>query len=156
MKKIVIAPDKFKGSLTGIEFCDAVERGIKKHISKINIAKLPLADGGDGTVDALKFYTGGQLIAVKVHDPLMRPITAKYLFSEKNHLAFIEMAAASGIRLMKKEELKPLETTTFGTGELILDAIKKKAKHIILGIGGSSTNDAGTGMARALGFRFLD
>ncbi|KJF43710.1 glycerate kinase [Draconibacterium sediminis] len=156
MKKIVIAPDKFKGSLTGIEFCDAVERGIKKHIENVTIVKLPLADGGDGTVDALKLYTGGKLISVEVHDSLLRPIQANYLYAEKEKLAFIEMAEASGIRLLKNEELNPLETSTYGTGELILDAIKRGARHIILGIGGSSTNDAGIGMASALGFRFFD
>ena len=156
MKKIVIAPDKFKGSLTGIEFCDAVERGIKKHIENVTIIKLPLADGGDGMVEALKFYTGGDLISAEVHDPLFRPITANYLYAEKEKLAFIEMAEASGIRLLKNEELNPLETSTYGTGELILDAIKRGAKHILLGIGGSSTNDAGMGMASALGFRFFD
>nr|WP_319266362.1 glycerate kinase [uncultured Draconibacterium sp.] len=156
MKKIVIAPDKFKGSLTGIEFCDAVERGIRKQFENIVIVKLPLADGGDGTVDALKFYTGGKLISAEVHDPLLRPIQANYLYSEKEKLAFIEMAEASGIRLLKNEELNPMETSTYGTGELILDAIKRGAKHILLGIGGSSTNDAGMGMATVLGFRFFD
>ena len=156
MKKIVIAPDKFKGSLTGIEFCDAVERGIRKQFENIVIVKLPLADGGDGTVDALKFYTGGKLISAEVHDPLLRPIQANYLYSEKEKLAFIEMAEASGIRLLKNEELNPMETSTYGTGELILDATKRGAKHILLGIGGSSTNDAGMGMATALGFRFFD
>lgn len=156
MKKIVIAPDKFKGSLTGIEFCDAVERGINKHFKDVTVVKLPLADGGDGTVDALQFYTGGELISLEVHDPLMRSIRANYLYAEKEKLAFIEMAEASGIRLLKSEELNPLETSTFGTGELILDAVKRGAKHILLGIGGSSTNDAGMGMACALGFRFFD
>ncbi len=156
MKKIVIAPDKFKGSLTGIEFCDAVERGIKKHIENVTIVKLPLADGGDGTVDALKFYTGGKLISAEVHDPLLRPIKANYLYAEKEKLAFIEMAEASGIRLLENDEMNPLETSTYGTGELILDAVKRGAQHILLGIGGSSTNDAGMGMASALGFRFFD
>lgn len=156
MKKIVIAPDKFKGSLSGIEFCDAVERGIKKQIENVTIVKLPLADGGDGTVDALKFYTGGKLIAAAVHDPLLLPIQARYLYAENEKLAFIEMAEASGIRLLKNDELNPLETSTYGTGELILDAINRGAKHILLGIGGSSTNDAGMGMANALGFRFFD
>ena len=156
MKKIVVAPDKFKGSLSGIEFCDAVERGIKKQIENVTIVKLPLADGGDGTVDALKFYTGGKLIAAEVHDPLLRPIQARYLYAENEMLAFIEMAEASGIRLLKNDELNPLETSTYGTGELILDAINRGAKHILLGIGGSATNDAGMGMACALGFRFFD
>lgn len=156
MKKIVIAPDKFKGSLTGIEFCDAIERGIRKFTNDVEIVKLPLADGGDGTVDALKFYTDGKLVDLKVNDPLMRSVTAKYLYAEKEQLAFIEMAEASGIRLLQNNELNPLETTTYGTGELIVDAITRGVKHIILGIGGSSTNDAGMGMARALGYRFLD
>ena len=156
MKKIVIAPDKFKGSLTGIEFCNAVERGIKKHFPYTEIVKLPLADGGDGTVEALQFYTGGEYVSVKVNDPLNREINANYLFSAEQKIAFIEMAEASGIRLLKTDELNPLQTSTFGTGELIKDAIQKGAKHIILGIGGSATNDAGMGMARALGFRFYD
>ncbi len=154
--KIIIAPDKFKGSLTGIEFCNAVEQGIRKRISEVEILKLPLADGGDGTVEALQFYTKGEYVSVQVKDPLYREITAKYLFSPEQKIAFIEMAEASGIRLLKKGELNPLQTSTFGTGELIRDAIGKGAKHIILGIGGSSTNDAGMGMARALGFRFFD
>ena len=156
MKKIIIAPDKFKGSLTVIEFCDAVERGIRKYIRNIELIKLPLADGGDGTVDVLNYYLDGEIISVHVNDPLMRPIAASYLFSEKNKMAFIEMAEASGIRLLNNQELNPLETSTFGTGELILDAVKRGAKHLILGIGGSSTNDAGMGMARALGYRFFD
>lgn len=156
MKKIVIAPDKFKGSLTGLEFCKAVEQGITKHINDIKIQKLPLADGGDGTVEVLKYYLDGEMISVQVNDPLMRPINASYLFSAKNKMAFIEMAEASGLRLLKNTELNPLRTSTFGTGELINDAITRGAKHIILGIGGSSTNDAGMGMAKALGYRFFD
>lgn len=156
MKKIVIAPDKFKGSLTGIEFCDAVERGITKHVKDVEIVKLPLADGGDGTVEALQFYTGGEYVQVKVKDPLMREIEASYLYSSDQNIAFIEMAEASGIRLLNSDELNPLETSTFGTGELIKDAIEKGVKNIILGIGGSATNDAGMGMAKALGFRFFD
>lgn len=154
--KIVIAPDKFKGSLTGIEFCNAVERGIRKYNKDIEILKLPLADGGDGTVEALQLYMGGEYISVEVHDPLLRIISANYLYSEEKKMAFVEMAEASGIRLLETEELDPLQTSTFGTGELIRNAIQKGARHIILGIGGSSTNDAGMGMARALGFRFFD
>lgn len=154
--KIVIAPDKFKGSLSGIKFCNAVERGIGKHVNDAEIIKLPLADGGDGTVEALQFYTGGEYIEVEVNDPLNRKISANYLFSEEKKMAFIEMAEASGIRLLKTEEFSPLQTSTFGTGELVKDAIRKGAKQIIIGIGGSSTNDAGMGMARALGYRFFD
>ncbi len=156
MKRIVVAPDKFKGSLTGIQFCDAVERGIKKVIDAVEIIKLPLADGGDGTVEALQYYTGGEYLRVLVNDPLMRKIEASYLYSASEKMAFIEMAEASGIRLLKTDELDPLRTSTFGTGELIIDAIERGVQQIILGIGGSSTNDAGMGMARALGFRFFD
>lgn len=156
MIKIVIAPDKFKGSLTGIEFCNAVEQGIRKHSNDVEIVKLPLADGGDGTVEALRFYTGGDYISLEVSDPLDRKIKANYLFSPETQIAFIEMAEASGIRLLESKELNPLQTSTYGTGELIKNAIERGAKHIIIGIGGSSTNDAGMGMARALGYRFLD
>ena len=154
--KIVIAPDKFKGALTGIEFCNAVERGIRKVVNEVELLKLPLADGGDGTVEALQFYTGAAYVTIEVNDPLNRKIKARYLYSSEKEMAFIEMAEASGIRLLKAEELDPMVTSTFGTGELVRDAIERGARHIILGIGGSSTNDAGMGMARALGFRFFD
>lgn len=154
--KIIIAPDKFKASLSGLEFCDAVEKGIKKHVSNVDIEKLPLADGGDGTVEVLKYYLDGELIFLNASDPLGRPVKASYLYSESKKTAFIEMAEASGIRLLSNEEANPLKTSTYGTGELIEDAIGKGVEHIILGIGGSATNDAGLGMARALGYRFFD
>ncbi len=156
MKKLIIAPDKFKGSLTAVEFCDAVERGIRKHTTDVEIVKLPLADGGDGTIEVLNYYLNGIMISLEVHDPLHRKIQASYLYSESKKTAFIEMAEASGIRLLKNEEANPLLTSTYGTGELIKDALDKGVEHIILGIGGSATNDAGMGMARALGFRFFD
>ena len=156
MTKVIIAPDKFKGSLTGLEFCDAVERGIKKQNPAVEIVKLPLADGGDGTIEVLNYYLEGEMVSINVHDPLQRIISASYLYSEKKSTAYIEMAEASGIRLLKANEANPLLTSTFGTGELIVDALNKGANHIILGIGGSATNDAGLGMARALGFRFFD
>lgn len=156
MYKIIIAPDKFKGALSGLQFCDIVEEAIKKHIAPVEIKKLPLADGGDGTVEVLEYYMGGERVVVEVHDPLLRTIQASYLFSEEKKMAFIEMADASGIRLLGQEELNPLKTSTYGTGELIKHAIGKGAQHVILGIGGSATNDAGMGMARALGYRFYD
>ncbi len=156
MIKIVIAPDKFKGSLTGIEFCEAVERGIRKHLSKVLISRLPLADGGDGTMEVLNNYLGGEISTVEVYHPLFKKIQAAYLYSESKKTAYIEMAQASGIRLLKDVEKNPMETSSFGTGELIADAMNKGAVHIILAIGGSATNDAGMGMARALGYRFLD
>ncbi|RUT78270.1 glycerate kinase [Ancylomarina longa] len=154
--KIIIAPDKFKGSLTGMEFCSAIEEGIKKHIDDVVMVKLPLADGGDGTVEVLKYYLDGEMISLEVNDPLHRKVNASYLYSASKKTAFIEMSAASGIRLLKEEEANPMLTSTYGTGELIADALKRGATHIILGIGGSATNDAGMGMARALGYRFFD
>lgn len=156
MKKIILAPDKFKGSLTGMEFCDAIERGIRKHTSDIEIIKLPLADGGDGTIEVLNFYLEGEMIEVEVHDPLHRKINASYLYSEGKKTAYIEMAEASGFRLLKGDEANPMLTSTYGTGELIKDALDRGVNHIILGIGGSATNDAGLGMARALGYTFFN
>ncbi len=156
MKKFVIAPDKFKSSLTGIEFCNIAENEINNAFPTAEIVKLPLADGGDGTVEIFQYYIGGEIIEKEVSDPLFRKTTARYLFAKEKKIAFIEMAEASGIRILKNEELNPLRTTSYGTGELILDAMKKGAKHIVLGIGGSATTDAGIGMARALGFKFFD
>ncbi|WP_308991453.1 glycerate kinase [Mariniflexile litorale] len=154
--KIVIAPDKFKGSLTGLQFCNAVEEGITKILPNVEIVKLPLADGGDGTIEILEYHLKGKRITIKVNDPLFRKIEASYLYMDKTSTAFIEMAEASGMYLLNKEEQNCFNTTTLGTGELILDAINKGAKTIILGIGGSATNDCGIGMATALGYKFED
>ncbi len=154
--KIVLAPDKYKGSLTGIEFCNAVEEGIKSVIPYAEVIKLPLADGGDGTIEILDYYLKGKYIKIKVNDPLFRPIEASYLFIESSNTAFIEMAEASGMKLLTVKEQNCFLTTSFGTGEIILNAINKGAKTIVLGIGGSATNDCGIGMASALGYRFLD
>lgn len=154
--KFVIAPDKFKGSLTGFEFCDAVEKGMRMVFKDAEILKKPLADGGDGTIEVVKYYLNGEKITLTVNDPLFRPITASYLYSPKNKIAFIEMAEASGLKLLKDTERNCMQSTTLGTGELIADALKKGAKEVILGIGGSATNDGGMGMAHALGYRFLD
>jgi len=154
--KFVLSPDKFKGSLTGIEFCDVVEEGIIAVLPEAEILKLPLADGGDGSIEVLDYHLHGKRIEVDVEDPLFRPIKASYLFIESLQTAFIEMAEASGMKLLSADEQNCFYTSTYGTGELILDALKKGAKNIILGIGGSATNDCGIGMARALGFRFFD
>ncbi|MCW3788704.1 glycerate kinase [Plebeiibacterium sediminum] len=156
MTKIVIAPDKFKGSLSGIEFCNIVEYVLQKKCKHIDIKKLPLADGGDGTVEVLNYYLKGDIKEVEVAGPLHHKVLASYYYSNEKNVAFIEMAEASGLKLLNINDFNPLMTSTFGTGELILDAINQGAKHIILGIGGSATNDAGIGMAKALGFRFLD
>jgi len=154
--KFVIAPDKYKGCLTAFEFCDAVEEGLINALGKVDIIKMPLADGGDGTIDVVKHYLKGDIIKVKVSDPLFRTIEAAYLFSRETGISYIEMAEASGLKLLKEGEKNCMLTTTLGTGELIADALQKGTKEIILGIGGSATNDGGMGMASALGFRFLD
>ncbi|SFZ89622.1 glycerate kinase [Flaviramulus basaltis] len=154
--KIVLAPDKFKGSLTGMQFCDIVEDSLRKVLQNVEIINLPLSDGGDGTIEVLEYHLNGQLLNVKVNDPLFRPINTSYLYMEAIKTAFVEMAGASGMALLKPEEQNCFHTTTLGTGEVILNAIKKGAKTIILGIGGSATNDCGIGMATALGYKFED
>ncbi len=154
--KIVLAPDKFKGSLTGLQFCAAAEKGIKEVFPKAEIIKLPLSDGGDGTIEILDYHLKGRRVTVKVNDPLLRKIEASYLYMDTIDTAFIEMAEASGMYLLKPDEQNCFHTTTLGTGELILDSISRGAKTIILGIGGSATNDCGMGMATALGFKFED
>ncbi|WP_282112538.1 glycerate kinase [Maribacter stanieri] len=154
--KFVIAPDKFKGSLTGFEFCDAVAEGLQMVFKDAEIINKPLADGGDGTMEVAKYYINGEKITITLSDPLFRPINASYLYSEETKIAYIEMAEASGLKLLGDDERNCMITTTSGTGELIYDALDKGAKEIILGIGGSATNDGGMGMANALGYQFLD
>ncbi len=154
--KIVLAPDKFKNSLSGIEFCEAVEAGIKKISPDAEIVRLPLADGGDGTIEVINYYLKGNFISVEVHNPYFKTIKASYLYSESSKTAFIEMAEASGVKLLENEQLNCKNATTYGTGEMILDAINNGAAKIILGLGGSATNDCGIGMASALGYEFLD
>jgi glycerate kinase len=154
--KILIATDKFKDSLTAKAVCDGLKRGILRTFSNAEIEILPLADGGEGTLETLQSVWGGELINCEVHDPLSRKIKATYLWIEEKKTAIIEMARASGIELLTQNERNCLITNTFGTGELIKNALEKGAKEIILTVGGSATNDAGVGMASALGYEFLD
>lgn len=154
--KFVIAPDKFKGSLTGFEFCTAVEKGLVKVFPQAEIIHLPLADGGDGTLEIAQHHLKGTKIEILVNDPFFRKIKASYVFSKDTEIAYIEMAEASGLKRIAENEKNVMRATSFGTGELILHAIEKGAKHILLGIGGSATNDSGMGMAAALGYSFLD
>jgi len=154
--KIIIAPDKFKGSLTAEEVVMAISEGIRSFNPEIEVIQFPLADGGDGTAFILTNHFKGELIPINVHDPLFKIIEAVYGYAERIKTAFIEMSAASGLRLVPKEKQNPLYTTTLGTGEMIRDAISRGAERIILGIGGSATNDAGIGMASAIGYIFLD
>lgn len=154
--KILLAPDKFRGSLDAPQVCEAMTEGIRMVSPKIEVVSLPMADGGEGTLDLLLWYSGGKKQTAQVQDPLGRLIDAEYGLSADGKTAFIEMATASGLRLLKTEERNPLKTSTFGTGELIKLVLEAGVENIILGIGGSATTDAGIGMAAALGWQFLD
>lgn len=153
--KIVIAPDSFKGSLSAFHVCEAIEKGIRAALPDCEIVKIPLADGGEGTVDALVHATDGSFVKSDVVDPLGNPIQAEWGILGDGQTAVIEMAAASGLPLVPPDKRNPLETTTFGTGQLIAEAVRKGCRKIIVGIGGSATTDFGTGMAQALGVTFF-
>jgi glycerate 2-kinase len=154
--KIVIAPDKFKGSLSSSEVCDIIERAIKSVMHDCEIIKLPLSDGGDGFAETISKYLGAEVQQAKVLDPLFNEIDSSWLIAENGNTAFIEMAKASGLQLLKPSQYNCAITTTFGTGQLIKEAINKNVKEIIIGVGGSATNDGGIGMAAALGYKILD
>ncbi|WP_320046344.1 glycerate kinase [uncultured Ilyobacter sp.] len=153
--KVVVAIDSFKGSLSSLELGLLIEKGVKKVYKDAEVKKVPIADGGEGTVEALVEGTNGKFVKIKVHDPLMRVVDARYGIMG-NNVAVIEMAEASGLPLLKPEERDLRKATTYGTGELIKDAIEKGCREFIIGIGGSATNDAGLGMMQALGYKFLD
>lgn len=154
MKKIVIASDSFKGSLSSVEVAQSAAKGIVEIFPSCEITQVNVADGGEGTVDAIVDALNGVKITVEVSDPIGRRINATYGIA--NDTAIIEMAAASGLPLLSAEERNPWVTSTFGTGEMILDAINRGCTKLLVGIGGSATNDAGTGMLQALGFKFYD
>lgn len=154
--RVLLCPDKFRGSLTAQEVCAAMTEGIRLVSHDIHVIAQPMADGGEGTLDVLLDYSKGTRVKVSVQDPLGRPTVAAYGLSGDGLTAFVEMASASGLHLLHVGERKPLETSTFGTGQLIAHALSQGVKRIILGIGGSATTDAGTGMAAALGWLFLD
>ncbi|MGF0051289.1 glycerate kinase [Lactobacillus johnsonii] len=156
MTKYVVAPDSFKESMTAKEVCDAMEKGIKEADSAAEVIKVPMADGGEGTVDSLVDVTHGQRVIVEVTGPLGNKISAYYGILGNGTTAVIEMAKASGLEIVEKKKRNPMITTTFGTGELIRDALDHNVKEIIIGLGGSSTNDGGSGMAQALGAKLLD
>ena len=146
--KVVIAIDSFKGCLTSKEANEAAAEGIRVAYPDAEIVEVPVSDGGEGYMEAFHAAIGGRLEKVTVRDPLMRPITAKYLLH--NDLAVIEIAQASGLTLLTQEERNPMLATSYGTGQLVADAVRKGAKHIIVGLGGSATSDAGMGMLKAL------
>ena len=156
MRQITIAVDSFKGSLSSYDVACAAEQGILSALPHCKVKKISIADGGEGTAQALISTLQGEWREVRVHDPLMRPIMARYGVVDEGRTAIIEMASASGLTLLSTEERNPLLTTTYGTGEMIADAVRRGVRHLLIGIGGSATNDAGMGMLEALGYRFYD
>lgn len=156
MRKFVIASDSFKGSLSSREFADSAGKGIKDVLSDCEIVKVIVADGGEGFTEALLASRGGMMVETRVHDPIMRPVSARYGILDDKNTAVIECAAASGLTLLTRRERDPAKTTTYGTGEQITDALDKGCRKFIIGTGGTATNDAGIGILKALGFRFLD
>lgn len=153
--RIIIAPDSFKNSSSAICVAESIEKGIRRVTPEAQVIKMPIADGGEGTIDAILMGSKGQKITIEVQGPLKQGVEAKYVLVDED-TAFIEMAEASGLQLLSKEEHNPMETSTYGVGQLILAALDKGVSRIVLGIGGSATNDGGVGMAMALGVKFLD
>ena len=154
--KIVVAPDSFKHSLPASEVAAHIKSGILKADPHAEVVEIPMSDGGEGLVSALVNATNGKIIPATVNDPLGRQVQSFYGILGDGNTAAIEMAAASGIELISEDERDPMITSTYGTGQLIMEALKQGCKKIIIGIGGSATNDGGAGMAQALGIKLLD
>ncbi|MEI4769532.1 glycerate kinase [Psychrobacillus sp. FJAT-51614] len=154
--KVVISPDSFKGSLTATQAAFEIAEGIKEIDSSIETVLLPVADGGEGTLEPLIISTNGKTIHVEVHDPIGRLIQVEYGVLGDGETCVIEMAKASGLTLLQENEKNPLIASTFGTGELILQALDHGYRKFVVGLGGSATNDGGTGMLQALGMKFLN
>jgi glycerate kinase len=153
--KIVVAPNAYKGALSASKAAQAIALGLGNSLENADISCIPVADGGDGLLDVVTHALDGDLRHISVHGPLLTPISAQFCHT-KNGLGAIEMALASGIALLSKQQLNPLETSTMGTGELLEAAIESGCARILVGLGGSATNDGGIGLAHALGYRFLD
>lgn len=154
--RIVLAPDSFKGSLSATKACLAMQEGINNVVRDAEIVRLPMADGGEGTIESLVHALGGNIREATVRDPLGRDVLASYGVLADGRTAVVEMAQASGHTLLAKEERNPLAASTYGTGQLITRCLDEGYRKVLLGLGGSATNDGGTGMMRALGVRFLD
>lgn len=154
--KIVIAPDSFKGSLSAAEVCAAVEAGALRAVPGAEVVRVPMADGGEGTLDCFVAARGGDLVEVAATDPVGRPVKAAYALSGDGRSAVVELAAASGLPLVEDVPADPMGAGTAGTGELIADAVRRGARDVLVCIGGSASTDGGTGLLRALGVRFLD
>lgn len=155
-KKIILAFDSFKGSLSSEQTARCASSAIARVFPRCEVIATVVADGGEGTTEAIIRALGGQRRTVQVHDPLMRPIEASYGVVDNGRTAVLEMAAAAGLTLVEPGERNPWITSTFGVGEMIARALQEGCRHFLIGIGGSATNDAGCGLMRALGFRFLD
>lgn len=156
MRKVTVAVDSFKGSLTSQEVADSVAKGVLNVFPECEIIKVNVADGGEGTRQALSSVIPGRTVETIVSGPLLSPVKAEYTISQDGSTAIMDMATASGLTLIPEEKRNPLKTTTKGTGEMILDAISRGCRRIMVGLGGSATNDAGIGMLTALGFKFKD
>jgi glycerate kinase len=154
--RFIIAPDKFKGSIDAVSLCAIIRQELLSIMPDTDVGSYPMADGGDGFEQIIQYYFNTEAVTAVAKDPLGRSMTAAYQYAISTNTAFIEMSAASGLALLSTGELDPMRSSTFGTGMLIRHAIEKGARKVILGIGGSATNDAGTGMAHALGYRFVD
>ena len=147
-QKIIVAIDSFKGCLTSTEANQAASEGILARMSEAKVVQVPVSDGGEGWLEAFRAAIGGEIVEVHVKDPLMRPIVAQYLI--QGDTAVIEIAKASGLTLLSPEERNPMVATSYGTGQLVVDAVRKGCKHIIVGLGGSATSDCGIGMLRVI------
>src|SRR2546430_1313316 len=153
--RILIAPDKFKGTLNARDAARNIAKGLLDVMPDAQIEVVPMADGGEGTAEAVCDARGCSWLECKANDPLGREIDARYGWIDQEKLAVMEMSEAAGMRRLSESERDPIRATTFGVGEILLDASKRDAKEIIIGLGGSATNDGGFGMARALGFQFF-
>jgi glycerate 2-kinase len=153
--RILIAPDKFKGALNAREVAESIGKGLRDALPDATIEIVPMADGGEGTAEAICDSLGCSWTTCRAHDPIGRKIDARYGWLDQRKLAIMEMSEAAGMRRLSENERDPVHATTFGVGEMILDAASRGANEIIIGLGGSATNDGGFGMARALGFRFF-
>ena len=156
MEKIVLAFDSFKGSLTSREVAEAFIAGLRDVDPAVRCHVVAIADGGEGMAEAVVDSVGGEMVSAMAQDPLGRIIEARYGLIDKGCTAIVPISSASGITLLRGDERNPLCATTFGTGELMLDAVRRGCRRIVIGLGGSATNDGGTGVLRALGYRFLD
>jgi len=154
--RILIAPDKFKYTLDAPDVCRAIEEGLLVRFPNARITSIPLADGGEGTADILTHFTHGAEVPLSASDPLNRQVQTHYGISQDGHTAYIETASASGIGLLSEAERSPLMTSSFGTGEIIRHALQQGVKKLVIGVGGTATNDGGIGIATALGYDFYD